>query len=1023
MSKIKKSISLALALLMLLSVFTVVPITAGAETYKNGDWEYIIFEDSDNIRIERYTGTENEIVIPSTLDGHTVSSIGSKNSESVFENRKSLKSVDIPNTVTRLEYHSFQDCENLTTVSIPNSVEYIEPYAFSGCTSLPSIKIPNNVGRIDHNAFENCSSLEEINIPDSVIAIDSEAFKGCSNLSKVTIGNDVSNIYEYAFYNCNNLKSIVIPKNVDNIDICAFGYYSSETSDFEKTEGFQISGFTGSEAERYSKNNNLDFISLGVIQSELKPDYDYYLLDNGTAEILDYQGPFVPEISIPDKIDGYTVSSLRCGLFLGYDIIEIINIPDCVTEIEPGTLDCKRLKTINVSPANTHFASFEGNLYNKNLTEILQYSLGNNETEFTIPSSVKTIGYSSFSSSKLKTINLSDNVTEIGSYAFCNCVEIESINLPEKLETISYHAFSACSNLNELTIPKSVTEIGFHACGYKNVVSPNKKEDFKIYGYKGTAAETYANDNGFEFIALDETPTTEPAQTKPDVKQQNPVQVSAEDVNIDLSEYDGNDAQVYPLTVTDAQGEVVYSMVSGDEEFFSVNESTGALIISAETEEGEYTVKIKTGALGNENYNSKYITKTITVYVENNQVAPPETDNILISGDYKYRILSDGTAEITQYIGSDANVEIPETIDGKAITSIDFYAFGECTNIESVKIPENVKYIDWHAFYGCTKLNNITIPDTVISIDNGAFDDTAYVKNESNRENGLLYIGKHLIDGRNVSGECIIKDNTITVSDRAFIYNTNITRVTFPESLKRIGSQAFNGCEELREVILPENIQEIGNLAFAGCTGLTEVILPKDIKEIGDVAFGFYPFYPGGDRVQYYTIDGFKIYGYKGTAAETYAKDNGFEFIDLDNPIVTEPIATEPVTSPVVTEPTQPNVPKPTTSKVTNKKDNPIKVTVKAKTVKLKKLKKKAQKVKAITVKNNQGKVTYKLVKSGITKKIRKLVKINSKGIITIKKWKKAKKGTYKIKVKITAAGNSAYNAKSITKTIKVKIK
>ena len=111
------------------------------------------------------------------------------------------------------------------------------------------------------------------------------------------------------------------------------------------------------------------------------------------------------------------------------------------------------------------------------------------------------------------------------------------------------------------------------------------------------------------------------------------------------------------------------------------------------------------------------------------------------------------------------------------------------------------------------------------------------------------------------------------------------------------------------------------------------------------------------------------------------------------------------------------------TPKVTSKKANPIKVTVKTKTVKAKKLKKKAQKVKAVTVKNAQGKVTYKLVKSGITKKIRKLVKINSKGVITIKKWKKAKKGTCKIKVKITAKGNTNYKAKTVTKTVKVKLK
>ena len=140
-------------------------------------------------------------------------------------------------------------------------------------------------------------------------------------------------------------------------------------------------------------------------------------------------------------------------------------------------------------------------------------------------------------------------------------------------------------------------------------------------------------------------------------------------------------------------------------------------------------------------------------------------------------------------------------------------------------------------------------------------------------------------------------------------------------------------------------------------------------------------------------------------------------------PIETTPEVTEHVTPPVVTDPTHPTIPVPSTPKATTKKDNPIKVTVKTKTVKAKKLKKKAQTVKAITVKDNQGKVTYKLVKSGITKKIRKLVKINSKGVITIKKWKKAKKGTYKIKVTVKAAGNSFYNAKTITKTVKVKVK
>ena len=143
---------------------------------------------------------------------------------------------------------------------------------------------------------------------------------------------------------------------------------------------------------------------------------------------------------------------------------------------------------------------------------------------------------------------------------------------------------------------------------------------------------------------------------------------------------------------------------------------------------------------------------------------------------------------------------------------------------------------------------------------------------------------------------------------------------------------------------------------------------------------------------------------------------------NVTDPITTNPVVTEPSTPSAVVDPTQPSSTS-SNSKVTSKKANPIKVTAKTKTVKAKKLKKKAQKVKAITVKNAHGKVTYKLVKSGITKKIRKLISINSKGVITIKKWKKAKKGTYKIKVSVTAKGNTNYKAKTITKTVKVKIK
>lgn len=107
----------------------------------------------------------------------------------------------------------------------------------------------------------------------------------------------------------------------------------------------------------------------------------------------------------------------------------------------------------------------------------------------------------------------------------------------------------------------------------------------------------------------------------------------------------------------------------------------------------------------------------------------------------------------------------------------------------------------------------------------------------------------------------------------------------------------------------------------------------------------------------------------------------------------------------------------------TSKKANTLSVKAKAKTVKIKKLKKKSQNIKPLTVKKNKGKITYKLIKKGTDKKIWKYLKISKKGVITLKRWKKAKKGTYKIKITVTAAGNKSYKKGSKTVTAKIKIK
>ncbi|MBQ5399183.1 MAG: hypothetical protein IIU14_07090 [Ruminococcus sp.] len=141
----------------------------------------------------------------------------------------------------------------------------------------------------------------------------------------------------------------------------------------------------------------------------------------------------------------------------------------------------------------------------------------------------------------------------------------------------------------------------------------------------------------------------------------------------------------------------------------------------------------------------------------------------------------------------------------------------------------------------------------------------------------------------------------------------------------------------------------------------------------------------------------------------------------------TEPVATQapteaPTTEPVATQaPTQKPTSKTDGNVSAEKKENTLKVTVKTKSIKLKKLRKKAQTVKPITVKNAKGKVSFKL--KDVPKKIKKYVSVTKKGAIKFKKWKKAKKGKYTLKISVTANGNKTYEKKTIVKEFIIRIK
>ena len=142
--------------------------------------------------------------------------------KTTFSCHQCLKSITIPNSVTRIGDFAFSSCDCLPSIVIPNSVTSIGCYVFSECKSLSQVTLPNSIKVISENMFDGCPSLTKIVLPDSVNLIDDYAFYNCPNLSSVIIPNSVTKIGSYAFKGCTSLASIVIPDSVKRIKKGAF---------------------------------------------------------------------------------------------------------------------------------------------------------------------------------------------------------------------------------------------------------------------------------------------------------------------------------------------------------------------------------------------------------------------------------------------------------------------------------------------------------------------------------------------------------------------------------------------------------------------------------------------------------------------------------------------------------------------------------------------------------------------------------------------------------------------------------
>lgn len=242
-------------------------------------------------------------------------------------------------------------------------------------------------------------------------------------------------------------------------------------------------------------------------------------------------------------------------------------------------------------------------------------------------------------------------------------------------------------------------------------------------------------------------------------------------------------------------------------------------------------------------------------YIDKNLIFADET----ATGDF---VVRKGTRNIC-YSAFDSNESITSVFIPSSVKTIGIDAFSCCTNLKKVTMEEGVEEIGNWAFYGCERLTDINIPDSVTTINKDAFNYTPLIK-DKNWSDGALYIGNHLImTKKSLEGEFKLREGTVSIAEEAFAECAGLSGIKLNDGLKTIGRCAFTKCEKLKTVTIPETVTSIGEYALGYSYSF-------DYDDYG---------YPVEEKDK---TENFMIKGKKGTAAEKYAADNGFTFIDHD---------------------------------------------------------------------------------------------------------------------------------------------
>ena len=753
---------------------------------------------SDGMLYQVFSSDE-KVVIPETINGITVKSIGG----SAFGT----------------DYYGKDRCPNMTELILPDTVERL--YSFSIPRSLTHVDIGDGIKYLDHNWGE----VPELTITDTMEKI---WFSNVETLSVESVEalDKLSQFVEYYLYGSLSVGKLVLPEGLEIIGQGGLDYelwvdelvLPSTLRVFKPVKPVYVetSMVLPENLEVFDAGVNID--EWGYISMNFEYGGDTLVFPENLTT-LGYLGrlynmtqPPLPEGVMPGEfaffgsaIESYTVpadmTAIPRYLFAQSSLTEIV-IPDGVTEIGEGAFaECGNLERI------------------------------------VIPASVTKIGKNAFQNCySLREVIIEGVVESIGAYAFQDCGSLETIEIQDGLKRIEDGVFTGCYGITSLDfLPDSVSYIGNNAFRYSGlmgeIVLPEGVLSIGYNVFEGTSMEAIRLNDRLQNIgdkAFYGTYITE-------------IVIPDSVVRI------GRRAFMYVPLEKVTFGENVefigaYAFYGTCLTAFQIPAKLTKLLAGVIAETQITEINLDAEGIGIITYVGPFAFSDTGIQ----RIVFPETVTYIGRGvcwncwNLETVVLPSQISVIRDrsFAGCDALLSVQITAPLERVDEMAFAycsqlngitlpdslrivgnrAFMECYSLEIEKLPASLIYIEDFAFNG-TKLQIAELGEKVVYVGKGAFKDCVELQSVVLNE-GLLTIEASAFEGCAMLTELEIPDSVEKVGDY-FINGTAIERIELPDGLRFI--PYFKGNTLIREVICPsEQIQQLWPETFEGCSSLEE---------------------------------------------------------------------------------------------------------------------------------------------------------------------------------------------------------